>query len=223
MKSHFPSKKMGKSQFPFYPFRTLFQEAEDSMTQQNDAIVTLAVWRNSLKWPTSRRTKSHWQFNWTIYILFMITTIEQLSSKPDYLTLLKEITILPFVVLLLHQHTPTLHQPRSQALFASSHREESLGTRLCTISYPEPAILKRRIDSSSEDCGLGVRDCVEQRQGKVASVATVLGTCGASLKSFNSWEWRFLFRQIHHQRWKVSGRWNFMWPTRRLWSSLGTA
>ncbi len=24
MKSHFPSQKMGKSQFPFYPFRTLF-------------------------------------------------------------------------------------------------------------------------------------------------------------------------------------------------------
>ena len=26
MKSHFPSQKMGKSQFPFYPFRTLFKD-----------------------------------------------------------------------------------------------------------------------------------------------------------------------------------------------------
>ena len=26
MKSHFPSQKMGKSQFPFYPFRTLYAE-----------------------------------------------------------------------------------------------------------------------------------------------------------------------------------------------------
>ncbi len=90
MKSHFPSQKMGKSQFPFYPFRTLCMQPKSIMNEwirplSNDAGTKLCRDKMPTRFATVHMmpVRCRFRVRFFSYLNFTLITVHNIHHRQN--------------------------------------------------------------------------------------------------------------------------------------------